>query len=46
LEAKNSVCVETVIASGFGKTNTRLTAHHPVNLCISVGLQATLGKAT
>lgn len=35
-----SVCLETVIASGFGKTKTRLTSHHPINLCISADLQA------
>lgn len=35
-----NVCVEIVIASGFGKTKNRLTSYHPINLRISVDLQA------
>lgn len=35
-----SICVETVVVSGFGKTKHRLTSYHPANLCILGDLQA------
>lgn len=41
---KKKVCVETVIASGFGRTTNRLTSYHPINLVISRLTSLLLGK--
>lgn len=41
---KKSVCVETVIASGFGRTTNKLTLYHPINLVIRRLTSLLLGK--